>query len=105
MTVYFVTRHPGALQWAKQNHLEFDIHLEHLTDLNSLHAQDIVIGTLPINMVYQLNCKDIRYIHLSLEIPPQLRGVELDTQQLNACKAILEEFVVQKREFDIRMLD
>lgn len=105
MTIYFVTRHPGTLQWAQQNHLKFDIHLEHLTDLNSLQAQDIVIGILPINMVYQLNCRGVRYIHLSLQMPAQLRGMELDPQQLNACHATLEEFVVQKGTFDLHILD
>ena len=101
MTIYFVTRHSGALAWAEQNHLYFDLHLEHLVDLQQLKANDVIIGTLPINMVFQLNRKEIRYIHLSLEIPPQLRGVELNIEQLHACKATLEEFVVEKEELKI----
>ena len=96
MSIYFITRHIGALQWANQNHLNFDIHLPHLSDLEQLDIHDIVIGTLPINIVYALNQKGIRYIHLSLEIPPHLRGVELNVEQLNECKATLEEFSVIK---------
>ena len=99
MTTYFVTRHVGALQWAKQNQLHFDVHLVHLFDLDVLQARDTIIGTLPMNLVYSLNEKGIRYIHLSLEIPSHLRGVELSLDQLNDCKANLQVFVVHKIEF------
>ena len=98
MTIYFVTRHSGALHWAALSNLKFDVHVEHLHDMDALHAHDVVIGTLPINMVYALNQKNIRYIHLSLQIPPELRGIELDASQLEACQATLEEFMVQKIE-------
>lgn len=96
MTIYFITRHSGALQWAAQTGLDYDVHLPHLLSMAQLSKDDVVIGTLPINMVYQLNQKGVRYIHLSLEIPPALRGVELDAEQLKACKATLEEFRVSK---------
>lgn len=94
MATYFITRHPGAVQWAMQQQLDYDVHLEHLDHSIDLQANDIVIGTLPINMVYLLNQKGVRYIHLSLDIPQHLRGVELDVTQLKQCKATLEEFQV-----------
>lgn len=96
MTTYFITRHIGALQWATAQGVAFDVHLTHLSGLDMLMVGDVVIGTLPINIVCQLNDLGVRYIHLSLEIPPELRGVELDAAQLTACKAMLEEFVVDK---------
>lgn len=96
MTTYFITRHPGALAWAKLNNLAYDIHTEHLVSLDQLKKGDTVIGTLPINMVYQLNQKSVRYVHLSLEIPANLRGVELSAEQLQQCQATLEEFWVSK---------
>lgn len=96
MTTYFITRHPGALQWAISHHVAFDVHLEHLIALDTLESGDVVIGTLPINIVYRINAHGVRYLHLSLEIPPQLRGVELDVAQLKTCKATLEEFFVTK---------
>lgn len=98
MTTYFVTRHAGAVQWADTTALAYDVHLTHLTNLSALGQGDVVIGTLPINMVYMLNQRGVRYIHLSLEIPPELRGVELDADQLVACKASLQEFVVSQVE-------
>lgn len=100
MTVYFITRHPGALQWAKQNQLHYDVHAEHLLCISQLQAGDTVVGTLPINMVYQLNKRQVSYIHLSLQIPPDLRGIELTAEQLNGCKATLEKFEVNKVAFE-----
>lgn len=100
MTVYFITRHPGALQWAQQHQLHYDVHAEHLLCISQLQTGDTVVGTLPINMVYKLNNKGVSYIHLSLEIPPHLRGIELTAEQLNGCKATLEKFEVHKVAFE-----
>ena len=99
MTVYFVTRHAGALAWAAQNQLHFDCHLEHLKDITLLKNGDVVIGTLPINIVYALNFKGIRYIHLALQIPAELRGQELSAEQLIQCQAMLQEYTVTQKPF------
>lgn len=95
MTTYFITRHVGAIDWAKATNLTFDIHLEHLT-LELLQSGDTVIGTLPINMVYQLGQLGVRYIHLSLQLPAHLRGIELGADELIQYQATFEEFIVQK---------
>lgn len=96
MTIYLITRHPGAIAWAKAAGVDYDLHTEHLLDLDSFVAGDVVIGTLPINMVYELNCRDVRYKHLSLNIPPHLRGHELSVEQLEECGARLEEYYVTR---------
>lgn len=92
MTTYFVTRHQGAIDWAKASNVQFDVHLTHLGDDIILKSGDTVIGTLPINIIAQINAMGVRYIHLSLTIPPHLRGVELNVDELNECQATLEEF-------------
>lgn len=94
MTTYFITRHPGALAWAKQKQLSYDIHQEHLHCIADFKLGDTVIGSLPINLVYKLNQQGVRYLHLSLELPRNLRGIELSAEQLNECQAELEEFHV-----------
>ena len=99
MTTYFITRHLGALAWAKQQGVHYDVHLQHLFSLNKLQAGDRVIGTLPINMVFKLNQLGVSYVHLSLNIPPHLRGIELSAEQLNECEALLEEFLVSKPSY------
>lgn len=96
MTTYLITRHPGALHWARQKKLHFDVHTEHLESFDGLGAGDVVIGTLPINMVYELNRRQIRYVHLSLQIPRELRGIELNADQLHQCNAELQEFRVER---------
>lgn len=95
MTIYFVTRHDGALDWAKASDVAFDVHLTHLGDDVALKTGDVVIGTLPINIVYKINHMGVRYKHLSLEIPAQWRGLELTREQLLQCSASLQEFSVQ----------
>lgn len=95
MTTYFITRHLGALDWAKSSDVAFDVHLTHLGDDVALKMGDIVIGTLPINIVYKINQMGVRYKHLSLEIPAQWRGLELTREQLLQCSASLQEFSVQ----------
>lgn len=99
MAVYFISRHLGAVDWAKQNHIHFDLHLTHLTNIEILQPNDTVIGTLPMNIVAMLTHKNVRYIHLSLQIPVELRGVELTAQQLDDCQASLEEFEVIQKSF------
>lgn len=96
MTTYFITRHQGALDWAKNNNVHFDVHLEHLLSLDELKSGDVIIGTLPINIVSQINDIGVDYVHLSLDIPPQLRGVELSAKDLEQCKASLQRFYVKK---------
>lgn len=96
MTIYVITRHLGALDWVKSKGIYFDIHLEHLMSLNDLQSGDIVIGTLPINIVSKINEMGVRYIHLSLEIPIHLRGMELTMEQFENCNVTLEEYSVTK---------
>lgn len=100
MTTFLVTRHPGAIDWARRNAVQFNVHLEHLPDLAQLKKGDCVVGTLPVNLVYQLNLIGVRYLHLALDIPQHLRGIELTAEQLDACQAQLVEFCVSKVSSD-----
>lgn len=96
---YFITRHIGALEWAAHTGFAFDVHQAHLDDIERYQYGDIVAGTLPINLVADLLQQGVIYLHLSLIIPPQLRGVELSAQQLFECEARLEEFTVMRTFF------
>ena len=46
MTVYFISRHPGAVAWARRHGLEAKL-IAHL-DIGLVEAGDVVLGTLPI---------------------------------------------------------
>ena len=93
MSVYFVSRHPGALQWAAQEGIAVDARISHL-DTGIIQAGDIVIGSLPVNLAAEVCARGARYLHLSLAVPPELRGQELSADDLRRLGASLREFRV-----------
>ena len=96
MTTYLVSRHLGAVEWMKAIGHHYDQHHTHLTDYSELKSGDTVVGSLPINMVADLNKLGVKYLHLSLYIPQSQRGIELTSQQLLALDAKLEAYEVTK---------
>lgn len=95
MTTWFVSRHPGALAWASQHGIQIDRPIDHL-DIAAIEPRDQVIGTLPIHMAAAVCELGARYFHLEISIPRELRGEELDAEQLEALGARLTEFRVQR---------
>lgn len=93
MTTWFVTRHPGAVEWAARRGLQVDRHLAHL-DPEILAAGDTVIGILPVNLAARVCARGARYFNLSLDLPAEARGRELTADELEACGARLEAFQV-----------
>ncbi len=94
MTTWFVSRHPGALQWMRRHGPAFDHHVTHFEPAN-VQKGDVVIGTLPIHLAAQVCARGGRYWHLALTLPAQWRGLELSAEQLDAAQAHLQEFHVQ----------
>jgi CRISPR-associated protein Csx16 len=94
MTTWFISRHPGAIEWARQQNLHVDEYVAHL-DTARIRAGDTVIGSLPVNLAAQVCAAGARYLHLSLELPAQLRGVELRADQLTALGARLQAYEVR----------
>lgn len=92
--IYLVTRHPGALEWLRQQVSEPVVHLEHLHTVETIKRGDRVAGNLPIHLVEQICSRGARYFHLQLELPPELRGRELTAEQLNRLNARLVEYIV-----------
>lgn len=98
MTTWFVSRHPGALQWMQQCGPAFDRHVPHL-DADQVQRGDTVIGTLPVNLAAQVCARGAVYWHLALEMPAQQRGQELNAQELQALGATLQQFhITPQRE-------
>lgn len=95
MTTFFVTRHPGALDWAHAQGIAFDAHVVHL-DPAKVGAGDTVIGSLPVHLAAEVCTRGARYFNLSLDLPANLRGRELDAAALEECQARLEEYLVRK---------
>lgn len=93
MTTFFISRHPGAIEWIKKLGVHIDRWESHLS-LSDVMAGDVVVGTLPIPMVYELNRKGATYLHLSVEVPASLRGKELSFTDLEVLGATLQSFRV-----------
>lgn len=93
MTTFFITRHPGAVEWARRQGLAVDRQLAHL-DPQAVQAGDIVIGILPVHLAAQVCARGGRYLHLSLDLPPEARGRELSADELEQFGARLEGYVV-----------
>jgi CRISPR-associated protein Csx16 len=93
MTTYFVSRHPGARDWAVAEGLRVEQVIDHL-DPAIIRPGDTLIGSLPVNLAAEVCERGARYLHLSLELPAALRGQELTAAQMRDCGAQIEEFRV-----------
>ncbi len=95
MTTYFVSRHKGAIEWARQQGLPVDHQVEHL-DVASIKEGDRIIGTLPVNHAARVCDARGRYLHLSLDLPAEKRGQELSAEDMLNYGARIEEYLVKK---------
>ena len=85
-----VSRHPSSIQWLRSQLSQVDLELTHL-DTAVLQPGDCVYGNLTIHLVAALNARGARYFHLQIDLPSELRGVELDDAQLAALQPTLTE--------------
>lgn len=88
MTRYFVSRHPGAIAWARKHRVVFDAWGDHL-DPGQVVKGDTVIGSLPIHLVAEVCARGATYQHLQFDVSPQQRGRELEADDLDALGARL----------------
>ena len=95
MTTYFISRHAGAVDWAKAEGFHVDKRLAHF-DVTIIKAGDNVLGTLPINLVAEVNARGGNYFHLTLELPSDARGKELTADDMRQYGARLEAYAAQK---------
>lgn len=85
-----VSRHPASIEWLRQRLAQVDLELSHL-DTALLQPGDCVYGNLTVHLVVEVNQRGARYFHLQINLPPELRGVELDAGQLASLNPVLTE--------------
>ena len=95
MTTFFISRHPGAREWAEKTGVVVDRWIEHL-DLHEIRPGDRVLGTLPVHLAAAVCERGARYVHLSLELPADQRGRDLTGADLEHLGARLEAFEVRR---------
>lgn len=95
MAVWFISRHQGAIDWVKQQSIHIDHFVSHL-DTQAINANDIVIGTLPVNLAAQVCQQGARFYFLSANLTADQRGTELSAEQLTQQGCSLQPFFVQK---------
>jgi CRISPR-associated protein Csx16 len=65
-------------------------------DPTKVGAGDTAIGSLPLHLAAEICQRGVRFLHLTLDIPAEWRGRELNADELDAAGARLEEFRVEK---------
>ena len=95
MTNYFVSYHPGAIEWAAEEGIEIDQRVKHL-DVSTIKPGDRVFGTLPVHIAEQVCVRGGRYFHLSMELPLESRRKELSAEMMRHFDARLEAYEVRK---------
>lgn len=97
MTTWLVTRHKGAEEWASMAGVCPDAGcVVGCLEPQRVAAGDLVVGTLPINIAAEIVAKGARYLHLSLNVPPEARGQELSPDDMRKYGACLEEYDIRK---------
>lgn len=96
MSVWFVSRHPGAIAWAKYQNLGITHWRTHLA-IDEVASGDTVIGTLPVHLAAEVCARKARFFALSLEISADQRGRELSCETMQSLNCSLQEFFVTAR--------
>lgn len=91
MRIWFISRHPGARDWARQQDLAVTHWRDHL-DVEEVMPGDVVVGTLPIHLAVAVCQRGAEYWHLTIALPAQRRGAELSATELHQLDARLVRY-------------
>ena len=97
-SVWIVTRHEGALDWARQkgliDHDAYTVHTVSEIQPGDVELDDYVIGTLPVHLVAEICARGAHYLHITMQVPAERRGTELTASEMDAFGARCREFLV-----------
>ena len=68
--------------------------VDHL-DPADVGVGDVIIGTLPVHLAAEVWKRGARYLHLSLDLPEEKRGLELSVDDMARLGARLQEYRVE----------
>ena len=90
----FVSDHCGAHEWAKEQGIDAEI-VTHL-DTAIISTGDMVIGTLPAQMIAEICSRGGRYKHLVIDLGPEDRGKNLSAREMERLGARLTEIFAEE---------
>jgi putative CRISPR-associated protein (TIGR02620 family) len=85
-----ISRHAGLTQFLTEEGHTWDVHSVHVAEPEVLRGKN-VLGVLPHHLSAQ--CETITEV--LMDIPLELRGVELDAQQTRQCCKGLQTYTVR----------
>ena len=95
MTVYFVSRHEGAVAWIKQQpQWQVDVFVRHLNPADIV-AGDVVLGTLPLHLAAEVCTRGAAFYFLMLPQTADGRGSEYSAEEMQQMGCSLQRFEVR----------
>lgn len=91
--IWFVSRHAGAIEWAKLQQISIDHWVSHI-EASAVQSGDTVIGSLPVHLAAEICERGAIYFHLSVSTPAEWRGREMSAAHLQQFNAKLQRFGV-----------
>ena len=91
---WLITRHPGAIDWARESGLVWDRLEAHLS-ADTVAAGDRVYGVLPLPLAAELCARGAEVWHLCIPVTAAERGRELSAAELNRLGARFRRFHVE----------
>jgi CRISPR-associated protein Csx16 len=97
MASYLVTRHEGAVEWARRHGIDaaWKPHFE-AADLAGLRPGDEVLGPLPVQLIAEVNARGGRYLNIEMRLGAAERGRELTADDMEQLGARLVEYRVER---------
>lgn len=97
-SVWLVTRHEGAFDWAKQKGIlddsTYTVNVVSEIWPEQVRLDDYVIGTLPVDLVAEICARGAHYLHIAMQVPADRRGTELSATEMDTFGATGREFLV-----------
>lgn len=93
---FFVSRHQGAIEWARKNDIiSGEAAIVSHFDPSDVKEDDVVIGTLPIHLASEVCARGGKYYHLMMNVPTEARGKELTFEDMESFGAKVQEFKIE----------
>lgn len=87
LPVVIVTRHAGAVEWLRRHGVEGEVVAQ--ADAATV-AGRVVVGALPLHLA----ALAAEVVAIDMNLPPNLRGVDLTPEQMDECGATLRRYRV-----------